>query len=109
MPPPPSLSDASSIPSTFHVRTQDMENFDTFKDAADYPKVDGFKVVDACFYKMLFRPVPRPYWKQWRDEHPNVVVPPLEYIGVGYFELCLTYTVWVSTIILGFGSECARS
>lgn len=84
---------------------KDLENFDTFKDAAEYPKAEGFKVVDKCFYKFLFRPIPRPYWKQWRDAHPNEVVPPLEYIGVGYFEVALCYAVWISVIILGFGSE----
>ena len=33
----------------------DLFNFDAFKEAAGYPKADGYKVVDKCFYQTLRR------------------------------------------------------
>ena len=87
----------------------DLFNFDSFKEAAGYPKADGYKVVDKCFYQTLRRPVPRPYWRAWRDAHEDWVLPPLEYLpddGDDWsFAWLMCYSVWVSVLILGLGSE----
>ena len=88
---------------TDYFDARDFENFNLFKKAADYPLDYGFKVVDWCAQDFLRQPIPRFPRGYVAANH---ALPPLEYIpSYGIYAWVMNYTVWVSVLILGFGSE----
>lgn len=90
----------------------DFENFNKFKDVAEYPIADGYKLMDRChydYYRAKLWLIPRPYWAEWRDAQAEKMgwweVPPLEHMSDPMFALMATWSVWVAVLILGLGSE----
>ena len=88
---------------TDYFDARDFENFNLFKEAAGYPLEDGFKDVDLCLQDVLRQPIPRFPRGYVAANH---ALPPLEYIpSYGIYGWVMNYTLWVSVLILGFGSE----
>ena len=89
--------------SSDYFDARDFENFDLFKAAADYALEDGYKVVDFCAQDFLRKPVPGFDRGYIAVDH---AMPPLAMIpDDGAFAWVINYCVWVSVLILGFGSE----
>ena len=91
------------LKSSDYFDARDFEDFDLFKEAVGYPLEDGYKVVDYCAQDFLRQPVPGFDRGYVAVDH---AVPPLEMIPAhGVFAWVMNYCVWVSVLILGFGSE----